>query len=290
MKIEVGLNDGHGGFYGPLLSVEARRDDGDQHIGIVPDPVGVDCRFIDLRMVVQVVLHLVLKGLFLFQVNALRGKDIRFACGICTYSHGVQQGLRQRDPGLHTACGDQEKCAQRQGQKGRRMPADGPHDFCRGFACFFNSLFCILCGVVCLFALSGFDGGILTTDSAFLLPPGERIAGEPRVFLLPFGFKKPDVGAVQFLFRFLYLAVAVFGNSMSHVIAGLKDGFPHVISLQRRIRRRVVILIGSRGLPVQLVSCVPHSFLYGMGKPGRFLFLGLFKLQLEGFFLLSDSR
>ena len=77
---------------------------------------------------------------------------------------------------------------------------------------------------------------------------------------------------------------------MSRVIAGLKDGLPYVIPLKRRIHCCVVILVCFRGLPVQLVPCVPHSFLYRMGKPGRLLFLGLFKLQLEGFFLLSDSR
>ena len=76
MKIKVFLDHRIGGVQRPLLSVETGGDDGDEHIGIVPDFIGIHIVFVVAWVVLLVAVHFVLQFTLLGGIGALRGAYI----------------------------------------------------------------------------------------------------------------------------------------------------------------------------------------------------------------------
>ena len=59
------------------------------------------------RMILEIIVHLVLKLLFQFQIRFFCCADIFFRCRIAANSDGFNDGLSQRGKGLQTADEDQ---------------------------------------------------------------------------------------------------------------------------------------------------------------------------------------
>ena len=93
---KVFLNDRHRRVNRPVLPVVIGRDDGDQHIGIMPDLLRIHMVFVIAGVVALIVIHLVLQFLFLGKIGALRSADVLLLCRIGADDEGFQHRLCQR--------------------------------------------------------------------------------------------------------------------------------------------------------------------------------------------------
>ena len=201
---EILLNDRHSRINVPFLAVVIGRDDGDQHIRVMPDLICLDMILIVPGMVALIVIHLVLQLSLLFRVDTLSSPDILFLCGIGADHNGLQHGLRQRRTRLETAHDDQEHAAQGEDQQDGRMTADDLNGFPGGIADLFCSLLSVLrCVLYGSAAFPALGCGVFPANGTLLLPAGIGIAGELRMLLPVLLFHHADIGLIQTLFRFL---------------------------------------------------------------------------------------
>ena len=200
---EILLNDRHSRINVPFLAVVIGRDNGDQHIRVMPDLIRLDMILIIAGMVALIVIHFILQLPLLFRVDTLSGPDILFLSGIGAYDDGFQYGLRQRRTCLEAAHDDQKHTAQGEDQQDGRMTADDLNGFPGGIADLFCSLLSVLrCVLYGSAAFPALGCGVFPANGTLLLPAGIGIAGELRMLLPVLLFHHTDVSLIQPLFRF----------------------------------------------------------------------------------------
>ena len=280
MEIKVFLDHRIGGVQRPLLPVEIRGDDGDEHIGIVPDFVSIDMVFVIPGMVLFVAIHFVLQFTLLGGIGALRGAHIVLRRRIGADDERFQHRLSQRCTGLQAAHEDQQHRAQQDDQQGGRMtlknlrhPSRNVTRSANGLPRGSGAFSCIANGIA-----GSLHRGIFPADGTLLLPAGERIAGKLRILRAMFGLQIPDVGFIQRTFSILRLLIGAQLMCMISMFAHLQGGGTEPVALQHRAYRGVVIFIGLCKLLMQLIVCRFHRALNRMPETGGRFCFGFLKL------------
>ena len=101
LELEVFVQHRHSGFQRPILPIEAGGDDGNQHIGVVPNFVCIHLHFIIFRMMAGVIAHFLFELPFHAGIRAFRRFYVCFLRRISANHDGFQHRLRQRRTGLH---------------------------------------------------------------------------------------------------------------------------------------------------------------------------------------------
>ena len=264
-----------------------RGDDRDQHIRIMPDFIRVDMVLVIAGMIPAVVIHLILQRSFLVRIGTLGSPHIRFLSRISADHNGFQHGLYQRAAGLQGTDQEKKHGSQSQNDQNGRMLPDCIYRFARDLAGLLSRL---VSGFGCRVngAFSAFGGSILPADRPLLLPSGIGIAGELRMFLLTLGLQELDVRLIQLLFGFHCLPVVPHVLRVIGMLTGLQGSFPYVVGFQYGIDRRVIIIVGLRDLPVQLISRGPDGFFNGVRQVRRLFLTGLLELQPDCFPACGD--
>ena len=130
----------------------------------------------------------------------------------------------------------------------------------------------------------GLHRGIFLADGAFLLPAGERIAGEFRILHTMFGFQIPYVSFIQRTFSILRLLIGAQLVCMISMFAHLQGGGTEPVALQHRAYRGVVIFIGLCKLLMQLIVYRFHRTLNRIPETGGRFCFGFLKPEMDFLF------
>ena len=130
----------------------------------------------------------------------------------------------------------------------------------------------------------GLHRGIFLADGAFLLPAGERIAGEFRILHTMFGFQIPYVSFIRRTFSILRLLIGAQLVCMISMFAHLQGGGTEPVALQHRAYRGVVIFIGLCKLLMQLIVYRFHRTLNRMPETGGRFCFGFLKPEMDFLF------
>ena len=253
LELKVFVQHRHSGFQRPILPIEAGGDDGNQHIGIVPNFVCIHLHFIIFRMMAGVIAHFLFELPFHVGIRTFCRFYVRFLRRISANHDGFQHRLRQRRTGLQAAHHRKEQRRQRKHRPSRRMAGKR---LAQPFLDVFGFGNCICCYLrrgsnVIGWTAGRFCGGILLPDGAFPLPAGiVPLGGFPRVR------RRPE--------RF----------------------FLHVVCCQRGLHSAVLIFIGFCRLMMELgMGCM--NTLVKQRRMASFRLTGAYCLHL---FLLAELQ
>ena len=126
--------------------------------------------------------------------------------------------------------------------------------------------------------------GIFLADGVFLLPAGERIAGEFRILHAMFGFQIPYVSFIQRTFSILRLLIGAQLMCMISMFAHLQGGGTEPVALKHSACGGVVIFIGLCQLLVQLIVYRFHRTLNRMPETGGRFCFGFLKPEMDFLF------
>ena len=147
LQIEVFLDHRINGFQSPFLPVKVRGNDGDEHIGVMPDFRGLDMVLVIAGMILLIALHLVLKLSLFCRVSTLGGKHVVILGRIGADHDGFQHELDERRTGLQAAHDNQKHGTEQNDHQRRRVLSKiVGYLFCRSLRAVSGLLRC-LCGV-----------------------------------------------------------------------------------------------------------------------------------------------
>ena len=125
---------------------------------------------------------------------------------------------------------------------------------------------------------------VFFSDSALLLPAGQRVAGELRILRTLFGLQISDIGFIQRTFSLLRLLIGPQLVRVIGVFAHLQGGSAEPVALQHSACGSIVIFVGLRKLLVQLIVCRFYRTVNRMTETGGRLRLGFLKPEPEFLF------
>ena len=145
------------------------------------------------------------------------------------------------------------------------MLPNGFHDLCRGIGRFLHCLISALCCFLRVLALAAFGGCVFPANGAFLLPAGIRVAGKLRILFKFLCFQRLDIRFVQLPLRFFSLPIGFHLMRVIRMFTHLQGRVSRFVGFQHSVNGDVIVLIGLRDLPMQLISRCSQGFLHGMG-------------------------